>query len=174
MPQRNYSRERAEVAKPNKRVILPIGIEAYQEMIGDSARFRAWLDGMIKTYPELFPVEIGEGYVLHDTLPESSKLPGVRFRRIELKAINAEGKREVLTAATNSRCSPLIRWMGRQSNTTAWTNEYYRGGESHLNPKRPQLQFCYNNCRRHPYAQCGKGPLEKRSFLRTTNPHFIR
>lgn len=102
MPQRNYSRERAEVAKPNKRVILPIGIEAYQEMIGDSARFRAWLDGMIETYPELFPVEIGEGYVLHDTLPESSKLPGVRFRRIELKAINAEGKREVLTIASSA------------------------------------------------------------------------
>ena len=102
MPQRNYSRERAEVAKPNKRVILPIGIEAYQEMIGDSARFRVWLDGMIKTYPELFPVEIAEGYVLHDTLPESSKLPGVRFRRIELKAINAEGKREVLTIASSA------------------------------------------------------------------------
>ena len=42
-----------------------------------------------------------EGYVLHDTLPESSKLPGVRFRRIELKAINAEGKREVLTIASS-------------------------------------------------------------------------
>ncbi len=102
MPQRNYSIERAEVAKPNKRVILPIGIEAYQEMIGDSARFRVWLDDMIKTYPELFPVEIAEGYVLHDTLPESSKLPGVRFRRIELKATNAEGKREVLTIASSA------------------------------------------------------------------------
>ena len=102
MPQRNYSRERAEVAKPNKRVILPIGIEAYQEMMGDSARFRAWLDDMIKTYPELFPVEIAEGYVLHDTLPESSKLPGVRFRRIELKAVNAAGKREVLTIASSA------------------------------------------------------------------------
>ncbi len=62
MPQRNYSRERTNVAKPNKRAILPIGLEEYQELSCDSVRFRAWLDSMIATYPELFPVEIAEGY----------------------------------------------------------------------------------------------------------------
>lgn len=38
MPQRNYSRECTNVAKPNKRVILPIGLEEYQEL--SSVRFR--------------------------------------------------------------------------------------------------------------------------------------
>lgn len=44
MPQRNYSREHADVAKPNKRAILPIGLEEYQELSRDGVRFRAWLD----------------------------------------------------------------------------------------------------------------------------------
>ena len=101
MPQRNYSREHTNVAKPNKRVILPIGLEEYQELSRDSVRFRAWLDNRIETYPELFPVEIAEGYELHDILPESRKLPEVRFRRIKLKARNHEGKQEVLTIASS-------------------------------------------------------------------------
>lgn len=102
MPQRNYSRDRTKVAKPNKRVILPIGLEEYQQLSGDSVRFRAWLDSMIETYPELFPAEIAEGYELHDILPVSRKLPGVRFRRIKLKAGNGEGKQEVLTIASST------------------------------------------------------------------------
>lgn len=102
MPQRNNSRERTNVAKPNKRTILPIGLEEYQELSGDSVRFRAWLDSMIATYPELFPVEIAEGYELHDTLPASRKLPEVRFRRIKLKARNGEGRQEVLTIASSA------------------------------------------------------------------------
>jgi hypothetical protein len=61
MPQRNYSRERTNVAKPNKRAILPIGLEEYQELSGHSGRFPCWLDSMIETCPELFPVEIAHG-----------------------------------------------------------------------------------------------------------------
>jgi len=57
---------------------------------------------MIATYPELFPVEIAEGYELHDTLPLSRKLPEVRFRRIKLKARNSAGKQTVLTIASSA------------------------------------------------------------------------
>ena len=102
MPQRNYSRERTNVAKLNKRAILPIGLEEYQGLNRDSARFRSWLDSMIETCPELFPVEIALGYELHDILPESAKLPGVRFRRIKLKATDNEGKQIVLTVASSA------------------------------------------------------------------------
>lgn len=102
MPQRNYNREHTDVAKLNKRVILPIGLEEYQELSRDRVRFRAWLGNMIATYPELFPAEIAEGYELHDTLPASRKLPDVRFRRIKLKVRNSEGKQEVLTIASSA------------------------------------------------------------------------
>jgi hypothetical protein len=57
---------------------------------------------MIAAYPELFPAEIAEGYELHDTLPLSRKLPGVRFRRIKLKAKDSEGKQTVLTIASSA------------------------------------------------------------------------
>lgn len=102
MPQRNYNREHTDVAKLNKRAILPIELEEYQELSRDRVRFRAWLDNMIATYPELFPAEIAEGYELHGTLPASRKLPDVRFRRIKLKVRNSEGKQEVLTIASSA------------------------------------------------------------------------
>lgn len=57
---------------------------------------------MIETCPELFPVEIAHGYVLHDKLPGSDKLPGVRFWRIMLNARDNEGKRAVLTVASSA------------------------------------------------------------------------
>jgi hypothetical protein len=48
--------------------------------------YRAWLDQMYSQHPELFPQAMKEGYRLHDVLPESKKLAGIRLRRIELKA----------------------------------------------------------------------------------------
>jgi len=76
-------------------------MSTYQEILPDGVRFRAWLDGMIASHPELFPVGIEKGYVLHDILPESSKLSGIRFRRIKLKDSDKEGKPVILTIASS-------------------------------------------------------------------------
>ncbi len=81
-------------------MILRIALSTYQEILSDSVRFREWLDGMIASYPELFPVGIEKGYVLHDILPEPSKLTGIRFRRIKLKDSDEEGGSVVLTIAS--------------------------------------------------------------------------
>lgn len=67
-------------------------------MVSDAKRFRPWLDEMFDAYPELFPREIEQGYRRHDMLPGSVKLPGVRFRRIKLKAMNEGGDEQVLKA----------------------------------------------------------------------------
>ncbi|MCP4166882.1 MAG: hypothetical protein GY759_13460 [Chloroflexi bacterium] len=56
---------------------------------------------MIASYPELLPVGTEKGYVLHGILPESSKLPGIRFRRIKLKDSDKEEKPVVLTIASS-------------------------------------------------------------------------
>ncbi len=101
MPPRQYNKEQSKVAKPNPRVILPIEYHVYQETASDPKRFRHWLDEMIARYPELFPRQIEQGYTLHDSLPESVKLPGVRFRRIQLKAVNDVGEQQVLTIASS-------------------------------------------------------------------------
>ena len=74
MPQRNYSKKQTKVTKKNKRITLPVTLDAYNELRQDAAAFRHWLDGMIEFYPELFPAEIVNGYILHDVLPASVKL----------------------------------------------------------------------------------------------------
>lgn len=97
MPQRQYSKEQSQVARPNPRVILPISHAGYQKKLSDPKCFRSWLDNMIDSYPALFPKMIEQGYTLHDLLPASVKLPDVRFRRIRLKA----GEQQVVTICSS-------------------------------------------------------------------------
>jgi hypothetical protein len=81
--------------------MLPITQEAYREMAAQATNFRVWLDQMVESYPELFPQEISQGYRLHDVLPASTKMAEVQFRRIKLKAPNAQGKQQVLTICSS-------------------------------------------------------------------------
>lgn len=69
----------------SRQICLPIEQEEYNQIMFVPRAFRQWLDQMIEPYPELFPSTIGQGYTLHDILPESNKMPGIRLRRIELK-----------------------------------------------------------------------------------------
>ena len=85
----------------NKRIVLPISLAEYKELISDSNGFRSKLDSMIETYPELFPEAVTGGYVLHDILPASSKMPEVRFRRIKLKDKDEQGGDIILTIASS-------------------------------------------------------------------------
>ncbi len=90
------------------RVILPIEYDVYQETASDPKRFRHWLDEMIARYPELFPRQIEEGYTLHDALPESVKLPGVCYRRIQLKAVNEVGDGQYAGPYASSDVMPYM------------------------------------------------------------------
>jgi hypothetical protein len=101
MPQRKYIKERCKVTKVSKHIILPIELSSYNELSQEAKTFRAWLDTMIATYPELFPVDIEIGYTLHDILPPSVKLPNVRLRRIRLKAQDQNGCQPVFTIASS-------------------------------------------------------------------------
>lgn len=84
MPQRKYTKTKEKVSRPSKRITLAIEMEEYKEMVREPRAFRAWVDENISRYPELFPSDIGDGYVLHSTRG-SVKLPGITLRRIELK-----------------------------------------------------------------------------------------
>ena len=101
MPQRKYSKQRCKVIKVSRRIILPVELRTYNELSQDAKSFRAWLDTMIATYPELFPADIKVGYTLHDILPPSVKMPNVRLRRIRLKAVDQNGCRPVFTIASS-------------------------------------------------------------------------
>jgi len=72
------------LSNKSKQICLPIAPEEYNRILLDATSFRHYLDSMIEQYTELFPVAIQHGYKLHDILPESQKLTGVRLRRIEV------------------------------------------------------------------------------------------
>lgn len=98
MPQRNCTKNKANVVSPNKRITLPMPMEAYQEIVGDCRAYRKWVDEMIAHNPELFPPEIVGGYRLHDGR-DSEKMAGVRLRRIRLNLRDSAGKEQVFTIA---------------------------------------------------------------------------
>lgn len=81
--QRQCNPELELLAKPSRRIILPIEKMKYQTIVADRVSFRAWVDMMYTEFPELFPEAFAEGYHLHD-LRQSSKLPEVSIRRIRL------------------------------------------------------------------------------------------
>jgi len=81
--------ELSEQPRGNKTVCLPIGQERYTEVFENPVAFRALVDEMYQSHPDLFPKAMGEGYILHDLLDPSRKLPDVRLRRFKLKANQA-------------------------------------------------------------------------------------
>jgi hypothetical protein len=101
MPQRESTKTKTKVARPQKRITLPIEKERYNEIVDDCQAYRKWLDEMIAKHPELFPENISDGYILHDARG-SAKMEGVRVRRICLKARDAAGKKQVFTIAPSA------------------------------------------------------------------------
>jgi hypothetical protein len=63
-------------------ICLPVSKDAYQGLIGDPARFRAWLDAAFADCPELFPKAFAQGYRLKDE--RASAKTRLRTRRIRL------------------------------------------------------------------------------------------
>ena len=84
-------KESAALFAPTQRLCIPIDPTEYDRILTEPVAFRAYLDGQIAAHPELFPAAIQHGYYLHDILPPSQKLPGLRLRRIKLTAPEAEG-----------------------------------------------------------------------------------
>ena len=109
MPQRECTKTKTIVARPQRRITLPIDMEKYRKIVDDSRAYRKWLDEMIMAHPELFPQSIAEGYTLHDERA-SGKLDGVRLRRICLKARDVKGKQQVFTIAPSGLMPYFVGW----------------------------------------------------------------
>ena len=101
MPQRECTKTQTEIARPQKRITLPIEVKKYNAIVDDIQAYRTWLDEMIAKYPELFPKSVSEGYNLHDERT-SGKLESVRLRRICLKKRDSAGKQQVFTIAPSA------------------------------------------------------------------------
>jgi hypothetical protein len=79
------------LANKSKQICIFIEQEEYDRIWGNSKAFRQYLDDMILQHPELFPVTIQQGYILHGILPESKKMTEIRLRRIKVKAKDGNG-----------------------------------------------------------------------------------
>lgn len=91
---RNCSKDREfdPLSNRSRQICLPVEREEYDRILFDVKAFRNYLDGILEQYPELFPATIQQSYNLHDILPESRKLPGVRLRRIMVAAKDGDGE----------------------------------------------------------------------------------
>ena len=72
--------------RKNRIIVAPFDKSQYLESIFVPYKFREVLDGFIKLYPEVFPSEIGLGYLMKD-IYHSKKL-SIPIRRIEIAETN--------------------------------------------------------------------------------------
>jgi hypothetical protein len=72
------------LARSCSTICLPIGKDAYADVVLDPKRFRAWLDQGYRTWPERFPTAFRDGYRLKDA--RVSRRTSHRVRRIRRKA----------------------------------------------------------------------------------------
>lgn len=87
-PKRKCNPDLQLVAKPSRRIVLPIEPAEYIQQVEDQRKFRQWVDTMYDHHPELFPDTFVERYHLHD-LRHSTKMPEVPIRRIRLPRTGA-------------------------------------------------------------------------------------
>ncbi|MEW5958165.1 MAG: hypothetical protein AB1801_10600 [Chloroflexota bacterium] len=74
------------LAQKSKQICLPIDQTKYQQIVSTPALFRAELDQWFQEFPELFPMDMGQGYTWHDILPPSKKMADLQLRRLKLRA----------------------------------------------------------------------------------------
>jgi hypothetical protein len=83
--QRKCTKTKTTQTRVNKRIVIPIERQDYEKVVSDPTVFRRCVDDMIEHHPELFPVDIQQGYRLHGMYPASKKMPDVQMRRIRLQ-----------------------------------------------------------------------------------------
>jgi hypothetical protein len=65
-----------------KQIVIPMTRARYDEIWHDPRRLRAFVDGWVRSAPELFPAGFDRGYRLHGFGRPSRKLPGLKLRKV--------------------------------------------------------------------------------------------
>jgi hypothetical protein len=72
------------LARRRSTICLPVGKDAFADLVADPGRFRTWIDQCFQAWPELFPQGFQDGYRLKDA--RGSRRTGQRVRRVRPKA----------------------------------------------------------------------------------------
>jgi hypothetical protein len=88
--QLNRERKPAESQAPRgaKQFVFPMTQQDYDDWWDDPVQVRARLEEFARNHPERVPEDFDQGFALHGMGRESSKLPGIRLRKVVL--INEE------------------------------------------------------------------------------------
>lgn len=73
-------------SRENRAICVPFSQKEYNDNVNDAGRFRTLLDPKIAKYPELFPSNIREGYIMKDTYFSRKML--LIIRRIDISGIS--------------------------------------------------------------------------------------
>ena len=65
---------------------LPLENDNYADFLRDPLYARATLEGLYASHPELFPLQWEAGWTLNGSASESKKMPGLKLRKVQLKA----------------------------------------------------------------------------------------
>ncbi len=65
-----------------KQIVIPMTRPQYDAIWHDPQRIRAFVDGWVRSAPELFPAGFDGGYRLHGFGRPSRKLPGLKLRKV--------------------------------------------------------------------------------------------
>ena len=84
-PQPARAEGKPQQVRGSKTICIPCERSLYPDLVGDPARYRAYLGEQLAAHPELFPDAMPQGWLWHDVLPPSKKL-GVQLRRIRITA----------------------------------------------------------------------------------------
>ena len=108
---REWSREKGHdpLSNKSKQICIHIERETYARILLEPQALCNYLDAFIRQHPELFPPGIERGYTLHDTLPESKKMPGIRLRRIKIAV--PEGDKAQVYTIRPSLCVAIYDWL---------------------------------------------------------------
>jgi len=83
------STQQAHLPRGSKTIVVPFLKTTYLEIVQDGSKFKDYLDGQYKRYPELFPRAMKNGYQLDGFTEQSIKLKLIQ-RRIRIKDTNED------------------------------------------------------------------------------------
>lgn len=67
-------------------LVLPLDSAHYMDFLVNRPYARSILEGLYQSHPELFPADWKEGWTFNGSAKESKKIPGLKMRKIQLKA----------------------------------------------------------------------------------------
>ncbi|HEX8202238.1 MAG TPA: hypothetical protein VF590_17305 [Isosphaeraceae bacterium] len=159
-----------------KQIVIPVTRPRYDEIWHHPERIRGFVDGWVRSAPELFPAGFHRGYRLHGFGRQSRKLPGLKLRKVVTDDASSYWLRpsfitSYMTGTIDELACPLLlaapgvpAWLltiGRGHSERYWHRAVERLGRSSI--RRPSGSNC-RMCPESSFASESPGSFSMRSL----------